>query len=148
MALTSFAFARLRWPGRDVLFVVLLSTMMLPAQVTMVPVFLIYKHLGWYNTLLPLWVPAFLGTPFFVFLLRQFMKTIPRELEEAARIDGCSWFGIYRCIMLPLMKPGLAAVGIFTFMWTWNEFMAPLIYLSDARHCLLFRPSSRHRRRP
>lgn len=132
-SLVAYAFARLRWPGRDALFVVLLATMMLPPQVTMIPVFMIFRSLGWYNTLLPLWVPSFLGTAFFIFLLRQFMKAIPAELEDAARIDGCGYFGIYWRIILPLMKPALAAVGIFTFMGTWNEFMAPLIYLNDQR---------------
>ena len=132
-SMVAYAFARLRWPGRDVLFVVLLGTMMLPAQVTMIPSFLIFKQLGWYNTLKPLWIRAFLGTPFFVFLLRQFMKTIPTELEEAARIDGCGFFGIYWRIILPLIRPALAAVAIFTFMGTWNEFMGPLIYINDQR---------------
>lgn len=132
-SMVAFAFARLRWPGRDALFFLLLGTLMLPGQVTMIPVFLIFRTLGWYNTLIPLWAPAFFGGAFFIFLLRQFMKGIPRELEEAARIDGCGYGGIYWRIILPLMKPALAAVGIFTFMGTWNEFMGPLIYLSDQR---------------
>ena len=132
-SMAAYAFARLRWPGRDLVFGVVLATMMLPMMVVMVPQFLIFKSLGWYNTLLPLWAPAFVGTPFFIFLLRQFMLGVPRELEEAARIDGCSWFGIYWQIMLPLLKPALAAVAIFTFMNAWNEFMAPLIYLNDQR---------------
>ena len=132
-SMAAYAFARLRWPGREVVFGLVLATMMLPTMVVMVPQFLIFKSLGWYNTLLPLWAPAFVGTPFFIFLLRQFMLGVPRELEEAARIDGCSWWGIYWRIMLPLMKPALAAVAIFTFMNAWNEFMAPLIYLNDQR---------------
>lgn len=132
-SMAGFAFARLRWPGRDALFVVLLATMMLPAQVTMIPAFLIFKKLGWYNTLVPLWLPSFFGSAFFIFMLRQFMKAIPRELEEAALIDGCSWFGIYSRVLLPLMRPALAAVAIFTFMSVWNDFMGPLIYLSDQR---------------
>lgn len=132
-SLVAYAFARLRWPGRNILFGILLASMMLPGQVTMIPVFLIYKHIGWYNTLKTLWVPSFLGGAFFIFLLRQFMKTIPAELEEAAKIDGCSYFGIYWRIMLPLLKPALAAVAIFTFMNTWNDFMGPLIYLNDQR---------------
>lgn len=133
-SMVAYAFARLRWPGRDFLFLILLGTMMLPAQVTMIPSFMIFRSLGWYNTLLPLWVPALLGGAFFIFMLRQFMKAIPRELEEAALIDGCSWFNIYWRVILPLMKPALAAVAIFTFMNVWNEFMGPLIYLSDARN--------------
>lgn len=132
-SMAAYALSRLHWPGRNFVFFILLSTMMLPAFVTMIPRFLIFKELGWYNTLLPLWIPAFFGTPFFIFLLRQFMMSVPRELEEAARIDGCSWFGIFRYVVLPLMKPALAAVAVFTFMDTWNEFMGPLIYLSDQR---------------
>lgn len=131
-SLVAYSFARLRWPGRDVLFVVLLSTMMLPAAVTMIPVFLIYKHLGWVDTLRPLWVPAYLGgAPFYIFLLRQFFLTIPRDLEDAAKIDGCSFFGIYWRIMLPLIKPALAAIIIMQFMASWNDFMGPLIYITS-----------------
>lgn len=132
-SLIAYAFARLQWPGRDFFFVVLLGTMMLPPQVTMIPVFLIVKKLGWFNTLYPLWVPAFFGVPFFIFLLRQFMKTIPSDLEDAAKIDGCGYFGIYARIIVPLIKPALAAIGIFTFMGTWNNFMGPLIYVNDQR---------------
>lgn len=132
-SLAAYAFARLRWPGRDALFFVMLATMMLPQQVTMIPVFLVFKYLGWYNTLKPLWFPAFTGAAFFIFLLRQFMMGIPRDLEEAARIDGCGFYGTYGRVILPLVKPALAAVGIFTFMNTWNDFMGPLIYVSDQR---------------
>jgi ABC-type glycerol-3-phosphate transport system permease component len=132
-SLVAYAFARLRWPGRDLLFGLLLATMMLPGQVTMIPVFMVFRELGWYNTLRPLWVPSFLGSAFFIFMLRQFMRSIPVDLEEAARIDGCSRFGIYWRIILPLVKPALAAVGIFTFMGTWNDFMGPLIYVNDQR---------------
>ena len=132
-SMVAYAFSRLRWRGREAWFGVVLATMMLPPLVVMIPTFLIFKSLGLYNTLAPLWLPAFLGTPFFIFLLRQFMLAVPRDLEEAARIDGCGWFGIYWRIILPLMKPALAAVAIFTFMNVWNEFMGPLIYLSDAR---------------
>jgi len=131
-SLVAYSFARLRWPGRDVLFVLLLSTMMLPAAVTMVPVFLIYKSLGWVDTLRPLWVGSFFGgSPFYIFLLRQFFLTIPRDLEDAAKIDGCSFFGIYWRIMLPLIKPALAALIIMSFMGSWNDFMGPLIYLTS-----------------
>ncbi|MBM3277200.1 MAG: carbohydrate ABC transporter permease [Candidatus Handelsmanbacteria bacterium] len=132
-SLVAYAFARLRWPGREVLFGVLLATMMLPGQVTMIPVFLIFKSLGWYNTLKTLWVPSFFGSAFFIFMLRQFMRAIPTDLEDAARIDGCGPFGIYWRIILPLIKPALAAVAIFTFMGAWNDFMGPLIYLNDQR---------------
>lgn len=132
-SMAAFALARLNWPGRETLFGLILATMMLPGVVVLIPQFLVFKTLGWYGTLLPLWVPAFAGSAFFIFMLRQFMLQLPRDLEEAARIDGCSWFGIYRRIILPLMRPALAAVAIFTFMGTWNEFMGPLIYLGDER---------------
>ena len=132
-SLVAYAFARLQWPGRELWFGILLATMMLPGQVTMIPVFMIFRALGWYNTLKALWVPSFFGSAFFIFMLRQFMKGIPRDLEEAAKIDGCSFFGIYWRIILPLIKPALAAVAIFTFMNTWNDFMGPLIYINDQR---------------
>lgn len=130
-SLVAFSFARLRWPGRNAAFVVLLATMMLPGAVTMMPVFLIFRWLGWIDTLRPLWVPTFLGSAFNVFLLRQFFLTIPNDLEDAAKIDGCSYFGIYWRIMLPLIKPALAAITIMTFMASWNNFMGPLIYVSS-----------------
>ena len=130
-SLVAFAFARLRWPGRDMLFIVLLATMMVPAAVTMLPVFLIFRWLNWIDTLRPLWVPALFGSAFNVFLLRQFFLTIPNDLEDAAKIDGCSYFTIYWKIMLPLIKPALAALTIFAFMGSWNNFMGPLIYISS-----------------
>lgn len=133
-SLAAFAFARLRWPGRDFCFVLVLATLMIPPQVTMIPSFVIYKYLGWYNTLAPLWVPNCLAVnAFAVFLLRQAMKGIPRDLEEAAQIDGCGWLRIYWNVALPLMKPTLAAISIFTFMFVWNDFMTPLIYVNDQR---------------
>ena len=130
-SLAGYAFAKLRFPGRRALFLVLLSTMMIPAEVTLIPVFVIMKSLGWLNTHYSLIVPAFFGSVFGTFLLRQFFLTLPNDLEDAARIDGCSPFGIYWRIMLPLAKPSLATLAIFTFMGTWNDFMRPLIYLSD-----------------
>lgn len=130
-SVVAFAFARLTWPARDVWFVLVLATLMIPPQVTMIPVFLIFKTLGWYNSLQPLWVGAFFGSAFYIFLLRQFMKGIPKDLEDSAKIDGCGYFGIYWRIILPLIKPALATIAIFTFMGTWNDFMGPLIYLSD-----------------
>jgi len=99
----------------------------------MIPVFMVFRALGWYNTLKALWVPSFFGSAFFIFMLRQFMKGIPNDLEDAAKIDGCSIFGIYWRIILPLVKPALAAVCIFTFMGVWNDFMGPLIYINDQR---------------
>lgn len=132
-SLVAYAFARLRWPGRDLCFMLLLATLMIPAQVTMIPSFIIIKWLGWYNTLQPLWVFSFCGNAFFIFLLRQFMKGIPNDLEDAARIDGCGFLRIYWHVMLPLIKPSLAAIAIFTFMGVWNDFMGPLIMLNDHR---------------
>jgi multiple sugar transport system permease protein len=132
-SLVAFAFARLEWPGRNFSFGLMLATMMIPPQVTMIPYFLIIKHLGWYNTLKPLWVVSFFGNAFNIFLLRQFMRGIPRDLEDAARIDGCNFLQVYWYMILPLIKPTLACIAIFTFMGVWNDFMGPLIYLSDQR---------------
>lgn len=130
-SLAAYAFARLRWPGRNVFFVILLATLMVPSEVTMVPRFLLFHSLGWVNTFLPLTVPSFLGAPFFIFLLRQFFASLPRELEDAARIDGASFAGVYRHIALPLSRPALAAVAIFNFQGVWNDFINPLIYLNS-----------------
>jgi multiple sugar transport system permease protein len=132
-SLAAYAFARLQWPGRGICFAALLGTMMIPAQVTMIPQFLIMQKLGWYNTLKPLWVISFFGSAFSIFLLRQFLKGVPRDLEDAARLDGCGFLRIYWHIMLPLVRPTLAVIAIFTFLATWNDFMGPLIYLSDQR---------------
>ncbi len=133
-SLVAFGFARLRAPGRDFLFVVLLATLMLPYHVTLVPTYLLFRALGWLNTYLPLIVPSWLGGgAFFIFLLRQFFATLPLELDDAARIDGASLFDIYWRIMLPLSKPALATVAIFSFFAHWNDFLGPLIYLSRER---------------
>ncbi len=132
-SLVAYSFARLQWPGRNFCFALMLGTMMVPMQVTMIPLFLIVRALGWYNTLYPLWVISFFGGAFNVFLLRQFLRGIPRDLEDASKIDGCGFWRVYWHIMLPLVKPTLAAISIFTFMASWNEFMAPLIYLQDQR---------------
>ena len=129
----AYAFSRLHWPGRDFCFALMLATMMIPGQVTMIPHFLIWKSLDAYNTLTPLWLGSAFGSAFFIFLLRQFMKGIPRDLEDAARIDGCGFFRIYWHVILPLVKPSLAAIAIFTFMGTWNDFMGPLLYVADQR---------------
>lgn len=129
--LVAYGFARLRAPGKNALFLLLLATMMLPYPVTMVPVFVIFSKLGWINTFRPLIVPTFLGVPFYIFLLRQFFMTIPRELEDAARIDGANTLQIIWHVIVPLSKPALAAVAIFTFQATWNDFLGPLIYLND-----------------
>ncbi|MCE5198110.1 MAG: carbohydrate ABC transporter permease [Armatimonadota bacterium] len=130
-SLVAYGLAKIDWHGRNSLFIIMLSTMMLPAQVTMIPIFAIFVKLGWVDTFLPLIIPAFLGSPFFIFLLRQFFMGIPKELSEAARLDGCSEFDIYRRVVMPLSKPALATVGLFTFMGAWNDFLGPLIYLVD-----------------
>jgi len=132
-AMVAYGFARLRFPGRNVLFYVLLSTMMLPPQVTMVPLFVIFRTLGWVDTFYPLIIPAYFGSPFFIFLLRQYFLGIPQELIDAARIDGSSELGIFSRVILPLSKPALTAVGIFGLMYGWNDFLGPLIYLNSEK---------------
>ena len=131
-SLVAFGFARVRFFGRDALFVLVLSTLMVPHQVTLIPLYILFNSIGWLNTYLPLIVPAwFGGGAFFIFLLRQFMMGISPELDDAARIDGCGWLGIYGRILLPLIKPALAAVAIFSFLGTWNDFFGPMIILRD-----------------
>ena len=132
-SLVAYGFARIPWRGRNICFLVLVSTMILPPQVTMIPTFLLFSWIGWYGTYLPLIVPHFFGSAFFIFLLRQFYLTIPQELSDAARIDGCSEWGIWWRIMVALSKPALATVALFTFLGTWNDFNGPLIYLNDQR---------------
>jgi ABC-type glycerol-3-phosphate transport system permease component len=128
----AYGFARVRFTGRDVWFMVVLATMMVPGVVLMVPSFVIFSRLKWIDTFLPLTVPAFFGGgAFFIFLLRQFFRTIPEDLADAARIDGCSEFGIYARIMMPLAKPALTTVAIFVFLGTWNDFMGPLLYINS-----------------
>ena len=131
-SLVGYGFARLRFRGREALFILLLSTMMLPGQVTMIPLFLLFRALGWIDTFAPLIVPSFFGgSAFFVFLFRQFFLTIPRDLEEAARMDGCSHLEIWWRIFLPLSKPVIVTTVLFTFMSAWNDFLGPLIYLNS-----------------
>jgi multiple sugar transport system permease protein len=127
----AYCFARMRFPGRDLIFLVLLATLMVPGQVTVIPIFLIMRSLGLVNTLYPLFVPQFLGGAFGVFLLRQFFMTMPTELEDAARIDGAGDFGIYWKIFLPLAKPALASLGVFVFLYEWNDLLGPVIYLNE-----------------
>jgi ABC-type glycerol-3-phosphate transport system permease component len=136
-SLVGYAFARLPFRGGRGLFLVMLATMMLPSQVTMVPLFLLFRSLGWIDTMLPLVVPAFFGTAFFIFLFRQFFAQVPEELLEAARVDGSSEIGVWWRIMLPMCKPVAAITAIFTFIWTWNDFMNPLIYLQSPEHFTL-----------
>jgi multiple sugar transport system permease protein len=132
-SLAAYSLSRLRWKGRSLVFYSLIGVMLLPGQVTMIPTFTIFKYLGWIGTPLPLIVPAFFGNAFSIFLLRQFFLTIPQELSDAARIDGCSELGIYWRIVMPLSKPALATVGLFTFIGAWNDFLGPLLYLNDDR---------------
>lgn len=128
----AYAFARLKAPGSGVLFVVLLSTMMIPGEITMIPQFILFRKLGWVNTFYPLIVPSFFAGAFNVFLIRQFVMAIPRSLDEAAKIDGMGHLGIYSKIILPMTYPILAAIAIFSFSWNWGNFMGPLIYINDS----------------
>ena len=134
-SLAAYAFARLRFPGRDLVFTILLSTLMLPWAVTMIPNYVIFKNLRWIDTVLPLVVPSWFGVGpsgvFYIFLLRQFFRTIPRDYADAARIDGATEFGIFWRLMLPLTRPALTVVAIFTVLYHWNDFLAPLIYLTS-----------------
>ncbi|HVK06509.1 MAG TPA: carbohydrate ABC transporter permease [Armatimonadaceae bacterium] len=132
-ALVAYSLAKVPWRGRNWIFYSLLATMILPGQVTMIPTFTIFKSLGWIGTTLPLWVPSFFGSAFNIFLLRQFFLTIPAELSDAARIDGCSDGAIFWRIVLPLSRPALATVALFTFIANWNDFLGPLLYLNDER---------------
>jgi multiple sugar transport system permease protein len=136
-ALPAYAFARIPFRGREVLFGVMLATIMLPGQATMLPVFLLFRWLGWIGSFRPLWVPAFFGNAFFIFLLRQFFRTIPAELSDAALIDGANEWGIFQRVILPLARPALATVALFTFIGTWTDFIGPLIYLHDERQFTL-----------
>lgn len=129
----AYGLSRIRWPGRDVLFIITVSTMMLPFQVIMLPLFVFFKNLGWINTWLPLIVPSFFGSAFYIFLLRQFFMTIPMELSDAARIDGASEFGIFARIILPLTKSTVAVIVLFEVLFRWRDFMGPLIYLNESR---------------
>jgi multiple sugar transport system permease protein/sn-glycerol 3-phosphate transport system permease protein len=130
-SMAAYGFARLRMPGRDAIFVLLLATLMLPGMVTLIPQFVMFQRLHWTNTFYPLIAPAFFGSALYIFMLRQFFMTIPVELEDAARIDGAGYLRSYAQIVMPLAKPALITVAILTFVATWNDFFGPLIYLSD-----------------
>jgi multiple sugar transport system permease protein len=130
-SLVAYGFARVRFRGREAWFLLLLATMMLPSEVTMVPLFIIFREIGWTNSFLPLIVPQFFGSAFNVFLLRQFFMTIPRDLDEAAMLDGCSRLGVWWRIILPLSTPALVVAGVFTFLWNWKDLIGPLIYLDS-----------------
>jgi multiple sugar transport system permease protein len=130
-AIVAYGFARLEFRGKSALFLLMISTMALPGQVTMVPVFALFRWLGWYGTYLPLTIPSFFGTPFYIFLLTQFFKTLPEELAEASRIDGASEWRIFWSVLLPLSKPALTTCALFQFLGTWNDFFGPLLYVND-----------------
>ena len=132
-SMVAYGFAIVRWPGRDALFMVVIATLMIPYVVLLIPTFIIFKTLGWINTPHPLTIPALAGNAFFIFLLRQFYMTIPEDLTDAARIDGANDFQIYWNIVLRLSRPALMVVALFTFMWNWNDFLGPLIYLSEQK---------------
>lgn len=129
--LVAYSFAKLKWRGRNTLFIITIAVMMIPAQVTMIPLFLLFNKIGWVGTPLPLIVPPFFGVPFSIFLLRQFFKGLPDTLRDAAKIDGASEFRIYWNIMVPLAQPAILAVGLFQFMASWTDFIGPLIYLTE-----------------
>ncbi len=134
-SLTGFAFSRLRFRGRGILFAVMIGTLLLPYHVLVVPQYIIFRHLGWVNTFLPLVVPKFLAVDaFFVFLMVQFMRTLPYELDEAALLDGCGAVRRYWHVILPLARPAIVTTSIFTFVWTWNDFFTQLIYLNAPSH--------------
>ncbi len=129
-SIVAFAFARMRFPGRDTFFIAMLATIMLPYPVIMIPSYVLYTKLGFVNTFLPLLVPEWLGSPFIIFLMRQYMMTIPLEMDDAARMDGCGWFGLYTRILLPLSAPALGVAAIYSFTYHWNAFLEPLLYLN------------------
>jgi multiple sugar transport system permease protein len=132
-AAVAYAFARIEFKGRKIWFMLMLLTIMLPQQVLLIPQYIIFSKLGWLNTFKPLLIPRFFGGPFFIFLMVQFMRGIPKELDEAAEIDGCSKYGFFFRIMLPLIQPALVTSAIFSFYWIWSEFLTPLIYLNDPK---------------
>jgi len=137
-SIVAYGFAKLRWPGREVVFFLVLATLMIPSQVTMIPQFVIFTRIGWVDTLLPLIVPSFFGGGAFnVFLFRQYYRTIPREYNDAAKIDGASDWRIFWQIILPQSKPVIATASIFAFLWTWNDFMGPVIYLHSPENFTL-----------
>ena len=138
-AIIAYAFAKMEFDGKDWLFRILIATMALPGQVTMIPVFSLFRSLGWYGTYLPLIVPAFTGSAYYIFLLTQFFKTLPAEMSEACRVDGANEWTIFWQIILPLSKPAIATCALFQFIGTWNDFLGPLLYVNDpAKYTLAY----------
>ena len=130
-SLVGYSFARIQWKGRELMFSLTLATMMVPGPVLMVPMYALFKEFGWIGTFRPLWVPTFFGSAFNIFLLRQFLRTIPMELSEAATLDGASEWKTFVDVIIPLSRPALVVIAVFTFLWAWNDFMGPLLYLTD-----------------
>ncbi len=138
-ALVAYGFAKVRFAGQKVWFGIMIATMALPGQVTMIPVFSLFRSLGWYGTYLPLIVPSFTASAYFVFLLTQFFRTLPMEMSEAARVDGAGEWTIFRSLVLPLSKPALATCALFQFIGAWNDFLGPLLYINDpAKYTLAY----------
>ena len=129
--LVAFSFARMRWPGRRMFFTILLITIMLPVQVTLIPIYIIFRDLGWLNTYLPLIIPLFFGNPVYIFLIRQFILSMPGEMLDAGRIDGCNNYRLYLSLTLPLLGAPIATVAIFQFMFSWNDFLYPLVFINS-----------------
>lgn len=126
-----YGFARIEWPGRDVVFIIVIATMMLPSQVRFIPLFILYSNWGWLETFAPLIVPGFFGNAFFIFLVRQFMLTFPKDLDDAARVDGAHELQIFWRIVAPLSRPAIITIAIFDFMWGWHDYVNPLVFLRD-----------------
>jgi multiple sugar transport system permease protein len=138
-AIVAYAFAKMNFDGKGPLFALMIATMALPAQVTMIPVFSMFRSLGWYGTYLPLIVPCFTSSAYFVFLLTQFFRTLPLEMSEASRVDGAGEWTIFTRVVLPLSKPALATCALFAFIGTWNDFLGPLLYINDpAKYTLAY----------
>lgn len=134
-SIVAYGFARFRFVGKKILFGLMISTLMLPNAAIIIPRYLLFRNLGWLNTFKPFWMPALLAAyPFFIFMLIQFLRGIPKDLDESAKIDGADSFVIFRCILLPLMKPALFSVGLMQFMWVWNDFYNPLIYINSVKN--------------
>ena len=138
-AVVAYGFAKIEFPGRNGMFALMIATMALPGQVTMIPIFSLFRSLGWYGTYLPLIIPAFTSSAYYVFLLTQFFRTLPLEMSEAARVDGAGEWTIFQRLVLPLSKPALATCALFQFIGTWNDFLGPLLYLNDpAKYTLAY----------